>query len=812
MSTFAADTFTRSNQSGSWGTASGGGTWTTFASSPTLSISSNEGHVTGIATDFAAYLGSSTIADVDIVCRMNCGAYNNDAPGIYARVNGTGNWYRCMIGFGEIAFDKKVGGTFTGSFASATGTFTNSTYYWVRFRLQGTTLQAKYWQTGNTEPGTWNLTTTDTGVTSAGNVGVGAFLNATGDFANFDSFTASTLSTAANKSLSLRTRVATTHNQSMSLRTRVSTSGHKSLALRTMAATKQIRSMALRTNILVIITAALVSTVLRTLVATPVHKSVTLRSLINTMATLSMALRTVMFDPHYKSIPLRTIVRGPSDSYTVVSGGEELFVIAGSLTIDSTIGKRSTANFMIHSDTTIHFQQYQQIFIYDRSGNLAFSGYAQQPKEQKPGYQPSLLHTISCIDQHWLADKRVVAASFTNRTCGYIAKWLVDNILAQEGVSIGQIDDGPMPSPTLYPSTTLYPGGNVGIIPECTFVYCSVSQAMDALVTAASSSGIPYYWQIDENRRLWFVPYTSIINSANVDGSTIEEKVSPVTVQRQNPTYRNTQYVLGGVAETLTQTETRKGDGVTQSWTMGYDLAHVPTITINGVAKTVGIKGVDSGKDFYWNKGDPTITQDSSGTILVSTDTLQVVYIGQYPTVIIAQDAGQVAYEASIDNSTGIVESVQQDSTITSAENGMSLASQLINRYAQQALQLQFTTRDIGFSQGQLITVNLPWHDLNDAQMLISDVSASDQYDGINIYYTIQAVQGPYDTSWADFFSKLLKQQAPADSINIGVSQTLVTAALMTANMNTSATFTVNVMTSLLPGLTVYPSSTRYPA
>lgn len=497
-------------------------------------------------------------------------------------------------------------------------------------------------------------------------------------------------------------------------------------------------------------------------------------------------------------------------SYSVTIGGQKVTVLAGSLSIDSTIGKRSTASFTLHTTTATHFQQYSQVAIYDQNNVLAFSGYVTSPKEQKPGFQNSLLHTITCCDQHYLADKRVIAAQYTNRTCGSIVTDIAQRILAQEGVTIGQIYDGPTPSNTLYPSTTLYPGGNVGLIPSAVFTYCTVSDALDALVTAASASGVPYYWQIDQNKQLWFVPYTAIVNSTLVDGSAIDQINNPCTVTRANPTYRNMQYVLGGVAQTVTQTEARVGDSNTQSWTMGYALNSAPTITVNGASQTVGLKGT-TGSQFYWAQGDAVITQDSAQTKLSGAQTLQVVYIGQYPAVIVSQQGAQVSYQASVDGSSGIVEAVQQDATLTSLSNGISEASQLLTRYAVQGTVLSFWTLVSGFAAGQLITVNLTAHNLNSVQMLIEEVIATDQSDSHNIWYNVVAVLGPYDITWVDFFSKLLKQPQTANSINVGVSQSITLLESFTTTIKHTATLNVFVTACPIPNTTLFPSTTLYP-
>lgn len=499
-------------------------------------------------------------------------------------------------------------------------------------------------------------------------------------------------------------------------------------------------------------------------------------------------------------------------SYAVSIDGINYMALAGSVSVDSTIGKRSQASFMLRTTTATHFQQYQKVRISDQNNNLVFSGYITKPKEQKPGFRNSLLHTITCCDQHFLADKRVMAASYTNKTVGEIVDNIVTNILSAEGVTVGQIYDGIPPNTNLYPNTTLYPGGNVGLVPSATFVYATVAQALDALVQEASAAGVPYYWMIDQNKKMWFVPYTAVINNTVVDGSQIDMVRTPPYVSRQNPTYRNTQYIVGGVAQTVPQTETRIGDANTTAWTMGYDLATAPTITVSSTGKTVGIKGLDTNKDFYWQQGSPIITQDSAATKLTSSQTLQVVYIGQYPTVIISSNQAQITYEQNLDATTGIIEQVDTDNTITSINNGLDKASQLLTRYATQGTMLQFTTRTSGFAPGQLITVNLLPFNLVNAQMLIENVHVDDQLDGYNLWYTITAVLGPYDVGWIDFFSKLLLQQAPANSVNVGVGQSVNILVSFTSTLTPTATLNPSVYACPLPNTGLYPqASGLYP-
>jgi hypothetical protein len=501
-------------------------------------------------------------------------------------------------------------------------------------------------------------------------------------------------------------------------------------------------------------------------------------------STMALGMAPTLSVARHAGLPQLSI---PFANYVVTVGGIPIFVLAGTVQINMAIGRRSQAQFTVHTTIAMHFQTNQAMAITDNLGNDVFTGYLANPKEYKPGFQPSLLHDIQCYDQHYLADKRIIAVAYQGQTCGFMVADIITNYLAAEGVTVGSIEAGP----------TI----------DATFSYCTAAAAFDALAARAN-----FQWQIDAQKRFWFTSYTSIVNSTLVDGSQIEQVQTPVaTVERQNPNYRNKQYVLGGTQETSTQTESRKGDGTTTAFTFSYPFATVPTVTKNGGAQTVGIKGVDSGKNWYWSKGDPVLAQDSGGTVLTTSDTLQVVYVGQFPGIFVAEDDSQIAAEAALEGTSGIVESVTTDSSVQSASDGFTLASQLLARYAQTGTLLTFWTRAAGFLPGQLITVDLPMHELNMAPMLIESVNGTDNVDSLNIWYQVVAVMGPYDTTWVQFFAALLASQQATNPINIGVSQTVGILASFTGSVTPSANLTVTAYACPLPSPTLYPSSTLYP-
>lgn len=501
------------------------------------------------------------------------------------------------------------------------------------------------------------------------------------------------------------------------------------------------------------------------------------------------------------------VLYNPDPTYMVLISGKPVFVQAQSLSIQRSIGRISQASLTVRTEVPTHFRDHEQIKIYDQNTYLAFSGYIDTPKEQQETYQDPLIHTLACVDQHWLAQKRTFTGYFENQSCGYIAYQIWLQVLQYEGVTIGQIYDGVIPSDYLYPSDTLYPGGAVGVIPTANFHRARCSDALDALAAAANESGVPFYWSIDQFKRFWFVPYTAITNSTVIDGDGME---NPPIITWHNPKYANMQILTGGVQETVTQHESAKGDGNKTTFPMGYPLSRVPTMKVNGVSKTVGIQGVDSGKDWYWNKGSNIISQDSSGVKLTSSDVLSVDYIGQYPTDVVAQDDGQIAYQASVDGTSGIVENAQEDTSVSSVGDGLSKVSQLLTRYAVQGVILEFTTLLSGLDAGQLVSVDLPANNLS-GQTLIESVTASDSVDGINIRYNIKAVQGPYDTTWEDFFSRWVARPQQPDAINVGTSQAITSLQQMSVAVNISTDMTAEVYSCPIPSNTLYPRNDLYP-
>jgi hypothetical protein len=92
-------------------------------------------------------------------------SYSNNNLGAVLRWTDGNNWYKAYINGTSLVVQKKVNGATT-IIGSASFAATAGTSYTLRFRVVGTTLYARVWQTGTTEPANWMITVTDTSFSS----------------------------------------------------------------------------------------------------------------------------------------------------------------------------------------------------------------------------------------------------------------------------------------------------------------------------------------------------------------------------------------------------------------------------------------------------------------------------------------------------------------------------------------------------------------------------------------------------------------------------------------------------------------------
>ncbi len=181
------DTFQRADQS-LWGMASDGQKWGGDANSASIfSITGNSGQLTGGTSAYNAVLGP-TATDADVLFTGSLNNFTNANLGAVLRWKDTNNWYKAYINGTNLIIQSKVNGTTT-TLKSVAFSATAGTAYSIRFRAAGSTLAARVWLAGTTEPGSWLASVTDSALAS-GQAGMRIQL-ASGVTAKVTSFTAS---------------------------------------------------------------------------------------------------------------------------------------------------------------------------------------------------------------------------------------------------------------------------------------------------------------------------------------------------------------------------------------------------------------------------------------------------------------------------------------------------------------------------------------------------------------------------------------------------------------------------------------------
>lgn len=465
-------------------------------------------------------------------------------------------------------------------------------------------------------------------------------------------------------------------------------------------------------------------------------------------------------------------------------------VLSNTLRITDIVNCASICDFTIFDETNLcDFVKGNPISIWDDNYNLIFSGFLDSVTKKHIGSYPSTIameYTISAVDNHYLVNKRKMARAFVSEYIDDAVKWILDNILADEGITLGVIQSSTKQISKIYD-------------------YVSVKDVLDELAEYAAC-----IWYISSDKKIYFVsastynaPFNIVIDA---NGQNEYVKDNTFSVNDANQEYRNTQYLVGSTNKSVLQTQYFKGDGETQTWPCRLPIIEQPRIYVNSVEKTVGINQVNTGYDFYWNKGDANISQDTSGTKLTSSDTLKVEFYGSYNIVVKTANFQEISSRATIEGSSGIVEDVSSDNAYNTKEDALDRANILIETYGVDALIITYTTGQEGLEAGQLQLIQSSIYGIND-NCLISQVEKVDnEYE---IEYNVTAIKGPVQDYWIK--QMMLISEQKAKNLQSSFEESSVLLILMEFIKTWTEIEDPNIFKSLYPGEDVFPGDVDLP-
>ncbi len=463
--------------------------------------------------------------------------------------------------------------------------------------------------------------------------------------------------------------------------------------------------------------------------------------------------------------------------------GVAVQVAKNTLDIKNVVENRSTAVFKVEdTDASDHYAQGEPVIITDGAATL-FKGVVEDSREKRMAPAGGLRHTVRCKDWHYLADKRLVAESYTGQTAGAIVTDIITKYLAAEGITAGTIQAGPT-------------------IAEAIFNYAPASIVLDKLAERAG-----FTWYIDDAKQLFFLVRTTTAAPFAVTKADMLKGSSSLI--HGNAKYRNRQYIRGGKVVTTEQTETfTTQDATVQAFVVGFPLAKVPTsITEDAAGKTIGIKGIDTAKDYYWSKGDPVLVAavpPGNGVVV------EIKYFGEFNIIALAEDTDAIAAQLLIEGAgTGFVDHVDDDPTLIDSDDALDEAEAKLAKYALAGKQVPFDVLTNGLEPGQLLTVTEPLYALSAAAMLIVGVNIVER--DIGIVYKITVVEGPVVGGWARFFGDLARSKDDVRLTAGEANQVLIILSLTSEVWEWSETITENVFACPVPSATLLPLPTLLP-
>jgi hypothetical protein len=334
-------------------------------------------------------------------------------------------------------------------------------------------------------------------------------------------------------------------------------------------------------------------------------------------------------------------------------------------------------------------------------------------------------------------ERTIVHGSYDTVAAGDIVKDLLTTFFSAESITTTNVEDGP-------------------VLPLIEFNYINMSDALNDL---AAYSGLS--WYIDFDKDIHF--YSRTAEPAPWGLTDTSANFRHFKVNRNREGYRNVQYITNAKGTTGARTESFVGDGAKKSCTLGYPVAFAPLVNQNGTDRSVGVKGVDTGKEWYWSQGSDTIVQDDSETTPIDGEPIVVAYEGLIDIVTKVENGDEVDARRAIEGGSGKYEAVESNEGMIGKDLTVQRGASLLRLNGKLPDKVTFETDVDGLRAGMAIPIDVTRHDV-DAVLLISKITAED-VDGKFLRYTVTAINGEATGGWAGFFRSSIGSRKDLPSI-----------------------------------------------
>lgn len=371
-----------------------------------------------------------------------------------------------------------------------------------------------------------------------------------------------------------------------------------------------------------------------------------------------------------------------------------------------------------------------------------FGGSIDQVERIRRRTSIAMLETnCTCVGKAARMEQRLAGEyEYTGETGGYIVGQILANSLS------GDIDNA---SPSLI---------ETGPVVDLLGIDYSTCRA--AISAVNDLTGYEDY-VLPDGTLSWFSPAGNACPVSITDGS----NVNKITTRETREDFCNRVTVKVANALRDPETETFTGDGTTQSFNVSYPIAQVPDIFVGSpaAAQTVGIIGVDTGKDWYWQEGSTEIRQDDGATPIGSGVAIMVTFVGVESIIISAENATSISDRATAESNSGIYHKLLTlDNKLTRA-NAQAVADAYVDRHSELSVVMVFETDTwlepdaINIEPGQTISVTLTGYQCTGDYLVRSVTLQSRLHDSHEARWAVkvEAVSGPVLRNYVDVFRGL---------------------------------------------------------
>jgi hypothetical protein len=422
------------------------------------------------------------------------------------------------------------------------------------------------------------------------------------------------------------------------------------------------------------------------------------------------------------------------------------------VSVQQRLGARASAEFILDArDDSWRPQRGMVVQILENPGGLkVFAGLIQSTVLNVVSGVRRF--RVSCVDYSVLADRRLAGErTFTNEFASNIVR---------EVSNTGDI------------VIDFVPGNSGPIIKELKLDYPTVAAALDEVSRLA---GPGWNWWIDADRRLHFGDLDAAAATYTIAEDEFRVLKGSVDLEESSLARANKVVVRLGRTETAEQVETfnagsgQPPDGSRKEWTLAYPISQAPTVAVNGVQESVGIRGESTADRWLYEQGSALLTQNPVAIAPATGAAIVVTYVGLTVTTAFVQDDADIAATAAAEGTAGVYELLVDVNRVISASEAEAVAQAVLAEKKQPGFSLRLTASGQNYPDfrpvpGDVIRLNRPGY--GDKTFVVRSVALVEigKSEGTFFRRTVEATTGTQPLDGVAFFSGAVSGAASASS------------------------------------------------